>query len=108
MRPASRGGDLVAAGKGRLHFHSGPHADCLNKKLFVIPGDELVANQVTGDNEEWVQVTYTDKEERDHIGWVRAERLKFTGVSGTNMTPAKHALYRKAAEAAKAGKLGLP
>ena len=96
------------AGKGRLHFHSAPNDACIDKKVFVIPGDALDAAGVAGPNAEWVSVTYYPKDADMVNGWVRSNRLMFTGASGTNMTDAKHNYLTKAAAAAKAGKLGMP
>mgnify|MGYP006874156192 FL=1 len=52
-------------GQGRLHFHSGPNATCLNKKLYVIPGDGLTVYASSGDG--WAQVCllYTSPSPRD-------------------------------------------
>ena len=96
------------AGKGRLYLHSAPNAKCLDKTLFVIPGDRLVAYSVYGNNEEWSNVTYTNKDGDDFSGWVYTNRLMFTGAFGMHMTPEKAKYYDKAARAAKAGKLGAP
>jgi len=96
------------AGTGRLYFHTAPDARCIDKKVFVIPGDSLDARTVSGDKNEWVSVTYLKKNGEDVSGWVRAERLMFTGASGMNMTPEKAAYYTEAARKARDGKLGLP
>lgn len=96
------------AGTGRLYFHTAPNERCIDKKVFVIPGDSLSALTVSGEKDEWVNVTYLKKNGDEVSGWVRAERLMFTGASGMNMTPEKVEYYTEAARKAKAGKLGLP
>jgi hypothetical protein len=96
------------AGKGRLYFHSAPNDLCITKKVFVIPGDRLDAISVFGKHAEWVYVNYEPKEADMVSGWVKAERLMFTGASGVNMTEEKHKYFTKAAAAAKAGKMGVP
>ncbi len=106
--PLSLAYSFKVAGKGRLHFHSAPNDACIDKKVFVIPGDALDASSVAGANEEWVSVSYYPKDADMVSGWVKSERLMFTGASGTNMTDAKHTFFTKAAAAAKAGKPGMP
>ena len=96
------------AGAGRLYFHTAPDERCVDKKVFVIPGDSLNAFTVSGEKDEWVSVTYLKKNGEDVSGWVKAERLMFTGASGMNMTPEKVKYYNEAADKARAGKLGLP
>lgn len=96
------------AGEGRLYFHTAPNAACINKKVFVIPGDYLSAHTVAGKNAEWVSVNYMAKDGEDYSGWVKADRLKFTGASGSNMNDNKLKFYKKAMAAAKAGKMGVP
>lgn len=98
----------TVAGAGRLHFHTAPDAKCIDRKTFVIPGDALVAYTEYGDDRAWSNVVYTKKDGDTVSGWVRTERLKFAGAFGMNMTPEKEAYYRKAVEAAEAGKLGRP
>ena len=96
------------AGKGRLHFHSAPHALCVSKTVFVVPGDSLDAYTTFGEQDQWVSVNYTKKDGEIVSGWVTSERLMFTGASGMNLTPEKHQYFTKAAAAAKAGQLGVP
>lgn len=96
------------AGTGRLYFYNGPDEKCLDKKVFVIPGDSLVAYAEYGKHEEWSNVGFTTKDGDEITGWVKTERLMFTGAFGMNMTPEKVQYYQKAAKAAKAGKLGAP
>lgn len=96
------------AGSGRLYLHSGPADKCLNKNLFVVPGDALIAYKEYGKDGEWSSVTYTSKSGKSADGWVHTRRLRFTGASGGEMTPATIKFYEKAAEAAKKGKLGRP
>lgn len=96
------------AGSGRLHLHTAPDDRCIDKKVFVVPGDRLNALTVSGKKGEWVSVTYYAKNGDDVSGWVKTDRLMFTGASGMNMTPEKASYYTEAARKAKLGKLGLP
>ena len=80
----------------------------MNKNLFVIPRDGLIAYKEYGKYGEWSSVTYTSKSGRIADGWVHTKRLRFTGASGGDMTPEKIKFYEKAAESAKKGKLGRP
>ena len=95
-------------GSGRLFLHSGPNEKCINKNLFVIPGDELTAYYEYGKDAEWSNVTFNSKDGKDSSGWVLTSRLMFTGAFGMEMTPEKVKFYEKAAAAARAGKLGAP
>ncbi len=99
---------FAVAGKGRLYFHTAPHDACINKKVFVIPGDSLSAHTIAGRKNEWVSVNYMAKDGEDYSGWVKTDRLKFTGASGSNMDDNKLKFYKKAMAAAKAGKMGVP
>jgi hypothetical protein len=96
------------AGSGRLFLHTGPNEKCIDKNLFVIPGDDLTAYTEYGSDGKWSNVTFTSKTGKDYGGWVLTSRLMFTGAFGMEMTPAKVEYYRQAAAAAKAGKLGAP
>lgn len=91
------------AGTGRLYFHSAPSEKCVMRDLFVIPGNRLSANEENG---QWTSVNYEGKSGPVE-GWVETRRLKFIGTVGYT-EPRKQDFYRKAAEAAKAGKLGSP
>ncbi len=99
---------FTVAGTGRLHFHTGPHESCIDKKLFVIPGDELLAHSIADETERWVSVNFTTKRGKEVSGWVRSERLKFTGAIGGNISESKQKYFKKAVAAANAGKLGMP
>lgn len=96
------------AGSGRLYLYAGPDEKCLDKNLFVIHGDSLVAYKEYGRHSEWSFVIYTAKSGRVVDGWVHTNRLQFTGASGSDMTADAVKFYAKAAEAAKKGKLGRP
>jgi hypothetical protein len=96
------------AGSGRLYLYSGPDEKCLNRNLFVVAGDALIAYKEYGKDGEWSSVTYTSKSGKSADGWVHTKRLRFTGASGGDMTPETIKFYEKAAEAAKKGKLGRP
>lgn len=92
------------AGTGRLYFHSAPNGQCLLRDTFVIPGNRLVANEEQGN---WTWVSYSGKNGNIAEGWVETGRLKFTGTAG-HTDPRQAEFYRKAVEAARAGKLGSP
>jgi len=96
------------AGTGRLHLHTAPNDKCVNKKVFVIPGDDLVAFTEAGEHGEWTSVMYVAKDGDDYSGWVRTERLRFMGAIGGNMSPDTIKFYQEAAKAATAGRLGAP
>jgi len=65
-------------GKGRLYFHTAPIDNCRSNEIFVIPGDELIAYT---EFKEWYSVMYINpKTGKDYEGWVKAERLGFTGT----------------------------
>lgn len=96
------------AGSGRLFFHTAPNEKCIDKNVFVIPGDDLIADYDYGKNGEWSSVRFVSKSGKDYSGWVLTSRLMFTGAFGMEMTPEKLKYYEKAAAAAKAGKLGAP
>lgn len=98
----------VVAGTGRLHLHKAPDKRCADKRLFVIPRDSLVAYSDYGPEGEWTLVRYRAKSGKDYSGWVLTKRLRFTGATGPDISPAAQAYYKKAAAAAKAGKLGAP
>ncbi|MFC6299919.1 SH3 domain-containing protein [Pseudomonas sp. CCM 7893] len=67
-------------GEGRLHFHSGPNAVCMNKKVYVIPNDSLTV--YASSDSGWAQVMYIAKDGQDFTGWVEEKRLKLLGHYG--------------------------
>lgn len=93
------------AGTGRLYFHNAPNEKCINKNIFVIPGDNLSAYQEFG---EWSQVMFVSKTGEMTSGWVITKRLKFIGAFGMEMRSADFKFYTEAAKKAEAGKLGSP
>lgn len=93
------------AGTGRLYFHVAPNEKCINKNIFVIPGDNLNAYAEFG---EWSQVMFVSKTGEMIDGWVITKRLKFTGAFGMEMPSADLKFYTEAVKAANAGKLGSP
>lgn len=93
------------AGTGRLYFHTAPNEKCISKNIFVIPGDQIVAYEESG---EWSSVAFFSKTGETTDGWVMTKRLKFMGAFGMDMTPEEFKFYTEAAKAAKAGKLGSP
>lgn len=100
--------EYQVAGSGRLYFYSAPDEKCIDKKVFVIPGDNLTAYTEFGTEGRWTSVAYIPKNGETVSGWVHTERLRFVGASGMNMTPDKVKFYQKAAAAANAGRLGVP
>ncbi|MDP4567846.1 SH3 domain-containing protein [Pseudomonas sp. LPH60] len=74
-------------GQGRLHFHSGPNAACVNQKLYVIPGDGLTV--YASSDSGWAQVMYIAKNGEDYSGWVEEKRLQLGGHYGGPQLPAE-------------------
>jgi hypothetical protein len=69
---------ISVIGKGRLHFHRAPHADCRDDKVFVIPGDSLNGY---AEYENWTWVMYVNPASgKDFKGWVPDSRLKSVGT----------------------------
>jgi hypothetical protein len=65
---------LIAAGDGRLQFHSAPDERCEIAGTFVVPGDRLEASRVHG---RYTLVFYQHpKAARVAVGWVDSSRLK--------------------------------
>lgn len=65
---------FVAAGEGRLQFHSAPEERCEIADTFVVPGDRLEASRVHG---RFTLVFYQHpKAARVAAGWVDSTRLK--------------------------------
>lgn len=62
-------------GTGRAHFHTAPNEACVNKKIFVIPGDSLTIYSSLED-ESWLEVNFVAKDGEDYTGWVQANRVK--------------------------------
>jgi len=94
----------VVAGTGRLYFHTEPSSTCIQKDIFVVPGDSLTSRADSGD---WSKVEYLARNGEYYEGWVVSNRLAFTGTVG-NTDEKDFAFYDKAAKDAKAGKLGSP
>jgi hypothetical protein len=66
--------NVVAAGEGRLQFHSAPEERCEIAGTFVVPGDRLEASRVHG---RYTLVFYQHpKAARVAAGWVDSARLK--------------------------------
>ncbi|KQV43167.1 hypothetical protein ASD07_22325 [Duganella sp. Root336D2] len=64
----------VAAGEGRLQFHSAPDERCGIEGIFVVPGDRLEASRVNG---RYTLVFYQHpKTPKVAAGWVHSARLK--------------------------------
>ncbi|HMW47006.1 MAG TPA: hypothetical protein PK011_02650 [Marinagarivorans sp.] len=73
------------SGKTRAYFHSAPANTCINKQLFLVPGDSVVAY---ADYQEFTSVLYIHpKTGVETEGWVLTQRLKATG---TGIAPQQH------------------
>lgn len=62
----------TVSGKDRLYFYFGPHDECLNKRVFIVPGDRVTAYR------EWkgfYSITYYNKAGGMFEGWVKSDRL---------------------------------
>ncbi len=62
----------TVSGKDRLYFYFGPHDECLNKRVFIVPGDRVTAYR------EWkgfYSITYYNKAGVMFEGWVKSDRL---------------------------------
>lgn len=59
-------------GKGRLHFYSAPNEKCIEKDVFVVPGNELYAYVEYG---EYYSVMYVSDDGDQVDGWVKKDRL---------------------------------
>ncbi|HEV3428142.1 MAG TPA: hypothetical protein VG320_09730 [Paraburkholderia sp.] len=69
----------TVAGAGRLQFFYAPAADCEMKGVFVIPGDQLVADE---EYAEFAAVTYVNPKTGEKVeGWVEGRRLAKNGNS---------------------------
>ena len=62
-----------ATGTGRLFFHSSPDDRCIQKDIFIIPGDQVNAYTEYSD---FVSVMYIDSHGKDTEGWVKRDRLQ--------------------------------
>lgn len=65
-------------GKGRLYFHSSPYPECRLSKVFILPGERVIAYvEFAG----FTAVMYLNKKTGDDaVGWVESARLKATGT----------------------------
>ena len=59
-------------GKGRLQFYSAPNEKCIEKDVFVVPGNELYAYVEYG---EYYSVMYVSDDGNQVDGWVKKDRL---------------------------------
>lgn len=75
--PGYQSGRMIV-GKGRAYFFASPHIMCGNKKVFVVPGDQVNAyaeyNEFT-----WVLYLHP-KTGVETEGWLLTERLEPTGT----------------------------
>ncbi|AOI61952.1 hypothetical protein [Burkholderia diffusa] len=67
-------------GTGRAYFHSAPESKCINKRLFIIPGDNVT---VYKPYKNWYQVMYVNnKTGEDFEGWIEDRHLRLGGTVG--------------------------
>jgi hypothetical protein len=67
-------------GTGRAYFFSAPALQCVNKGVFVVPGDTVT---VYKPYKNWYQVMYVNKRTgKDFEGWVQENRLRLGGPLG--------------------------
>jgi hypothetical protein len=72
----------AVTGNGRLYLHTAPDPECRLKEVFVVPGDVLI---VYSEYKGWYDVMFVNhKTGNDFTGWVKADRLKYTGNLGAN------------------------
>ena len=60
-------------GRGRLFFYSAPDERCIQKNIFIIPGDQVNAYTEYSD---FMSVMYIDSHGKDTEGWVKRDRLQ--------------------------------
>jgi hypothetical protein len=67
-------------GSGRLQFYSAPDGRCVEKDVFVVPGNELYAYVEYG---KYYSVMYVANDGNQANGWVEKERLieSHTGIA---------------------------
>ncbi|MFW0697829.1 hypothetical protein [Pantoea sp. R13S299] len=67
-------------GKGRLYFYSAPDEKCIEKEVFVVPGNELYAYV---EYENYYSVMYVTNDGNQVDGWVKKDRLveTHTGIA---------------------------
>lgn len=67
-------------GDGRAYFHFAPASECITKRLFIIPGDDVT---VYKPYKNWYQVMYVNsKTGEDFEGWIEDRRLRLGGTVG--------------------------
>jgi len=59
-------------GEGRLYFYSSPNEKCLEKEVFVVPGNELYVYVEYG---KYYSVMYVANDGNQVDGWVKKDRL---------------------------------
>jgi hypothetical protein len=67
-------------GAGRAYFHSAPESECITKRLFIVPGDNVT---VYKPYKNWYQVMYVNnKTGEDFEGWIEDRHLRLGGTVG--------------------------
>jgi len=59
-------------GRGRLHFHTAPKAECRDRNRFIIPGNAVVVHRRHG---KWLLIDYVSRDGVTHSAWVDAARI---------------------------------
>jgi hypothetical protein len=67
-------------GTGRAYLHSAPASECMSKRLFIIPHDNVT---VYKPYKNWYQVMYINsKTGEDFEGWIEDRRLRLGDTVG--------------------------
>lgn len=70
----------TVTGSKRAYFYSAPASQCIEKRVFVVPGDTVT---VYKSYKTWYQVMYVSgKTGEDFEGWVAEGRLRLDGHLG--------------------------
>ncbi|MFG6892057.1 hypothetical protein ACGYTX_08210 [Burkholderia pseudomallei] len=70
----------TVTGTGRAHFYSAPASQCIEKRVFLVPGDTVT---VYKSYKTWYQVMYVSgKTGEDFEGWVEEGRVRLGGHLG--------------------------
>lgn len=62
----------------RVYFHSAPSEKCKISQLFIIPSDVALAYYLfRNEDQDWVYITYTGKDNKKTAGWVQRKYFNF-------------------------------
>jgi hypothetical protein len=70
-------------GSDRLYFFTAPYAQCENKKVFIVPGDQVTLHK---EYEGYSQISYSSKS-NDYSAWVKSDRLKIIAKPYISSSP---------------------